>query len=132
VHNLPWTCSWQQLKDAFVEAGVANIERADVIIDSSGRSRQAPAALAPTLEGLGGAWRCLYGSGVAMMGVHVHGHARPTYTLPSARRRWHPVDGPPRLPCLILRWFALSVRGSDIFVLAGARNRHTHRINMLS
>lgn len=39
VHNLPWTCSWQQLKDAFVEAGVANIERADVIIDSSGRSR---------------------------------------------------------------------------------------------
>jgi RNA recognition motif-containing protein len=43
VHNLPWTCSWQQLKDAFVEAGVANIERADVIIDSSGRSRQAAA-----------------------------------------------------------------------------------------
>lgn len=40
VHNLPWTCSWQQLKDAFVEAGVANIERADVIIDSSGRSRR--------------------------------------------------------------------------------------------
>lgn len=48
MHNLPWTCSWQQLKDAFVEAGVANIERADVIIDSSGRSRQAPAALAST------------------------------------------------------------------------------------
>ena len=59
MHNLPWTCSWQQLKDAFVEAGVANIERADVIIDSSGRSRQAPAALAPTLEGLDGA--VLYG-----------------------------------------------------------------------
>lgn len=39
VHNLPWTCTWQQLKDAFVEAGVANVERADVIIDSGGRSR---------------------------------------------------------------------------------------------
>ncbi len=37
VHNLPWNTTWQQLKDAFVDTGV--IERADVIIDSSGRSR---------------------------------------------------------------------------------------------
>lgn len=37
VHNLPWNTTWQQLKDAFVDTG--NIERADVIIDSSGRSR---------------------------------------------------------------------------------------------
>lgn len=39
VHNLPWTCSWQQLKDAFLAAGVPQVERADVIIDSAGRSR---------------------------------------------------------------------------------------------
>ncbi len=39
VHNLPWTCTWQQLKDAFTDAGVQNVERADVIIDSAGRSR---------------------------------------------------------------------------------------------
>lgn len=37
VHNLPWNTTWQQLKDAFVDTGM--IERADVIIDSSGRSR---------------------------------------------------------------------------------------------
>ena len=37
VHNLPWNTTWQQLKDAFVDTGT--IERADVIIDSSGRSR---------------------------------------------------------------------------------------------
>jgi hypothetical protein len=37
VHNLPWNTTWQQLKDAFVDTGI--IERADVIIDSSGRSR---------------------------------------------------------------------------------------------
>lgn len=37
VHNLPWNTTWQQLKDAFVDIGT--IERADVIIDSSGRSR---------------------------------------------------------------------------------------------
>ncbi len=41
VHNLPWTCTWQQLKDAFTDAGVQNVERADVIIDSAGRSRSA-------------------------------------------------------------------------------------------
>ena len=39
VHNLPWTCSWQQLKDAFLAAGVPRVERADVIVDSAGRSR---------------------------------------------------------------------------------------------
>ena len=38
VHNLPWGCTWQNLKDAFA-ASTQNIERADVIIDSSGRSR---------------------------------------------------------------------------------------------
>ncbi|CAK0738127.1 hypothetical protein CVIRNUC_000998 [Coccomyxa viridis] len=38
VHNLPWGCTWQNLKDAFA-ASTQSIERADVIIDSSGRSR---------------------------------------------------------------------------------------------
>lgn len=37
VHNLPWSCTWQTLKDAFSET--RGMERADVIIDSSGRSR---------------------------------------------------------------------------------------------
>lgn len=40
VHNLPWSCTWQNLKDAFA-ANTQNIERADVIIDGSGRSRWA-------------------------------------------------------------------------------------------
>ena len=38
VHNLPWSCTWQNLKDAFA-ANTQNIERADVIADTSGRSR---------------------------------------------------------------------------------------------
>jgi hypothetical protein len=42
VHNLPWTCTWQNLKDAFA-ANTQNIERANVIIDSTGRSRRARA-----------------------------------------------------------------------------------------
>eukprot|EP00887_Chlorella_sp_A99_P001776 scaffold19.g1776.t1 len=37
VHNLPWDCTWQQLKDAFSACG--EIERADVVFDSRGRSR---------------------------------------------------------------------------------------------
>lgn len=37
VHNLPWDCTWQQLKDAFTPCG--DIERADVVFDSRGRSR---------------------------------------------------------------------------------------------
>ena len=37
VHNLPWDCTWQQLRDAFMECG--EIERADVVFDSRGRSR---------------------------------------------------------------------------------------------
>lgn len=37
VHNLPWDCTWQQLKDAFAECG--EIERADVVKDSRGNSR---------------------------------------------------------------------------------------------
>ena len=37
VHNLPWDCTWQQLKDAFSSCG--EIERADVVFDSRGRSR---------------------------------------------------------------------------------------------
>lgn len=37
VHNLPWDCTWQQLKDAFDSCG--EIERADVVFDSRGRSR---------------------------------------------------------------------------------------------
>ena len=52
MHNLPWTCTWQQLKDAFTDAGVQNVERADVIIDSAGRSRSASAAAALGLGGV--------------------------------------------------------------------------------
>ena len=37
MHNLPWDCTWQQLKDAFSPCG--EIERADVVFDSRGRSR---------------------------------------------------------------------------------------------
>ena len=37
VHNLPWDCTWQQLRDAFQECGEP--ERADVVFDSRGRSR---------------------------------------------------------------------------------------------
>jgi hypothetical protein len=36
VHNLPWNCTWQQLKDAFKEW---KVQRADVAFDSWGRSR---------------------------------------------------------------------------------------------
>lgn len=36
VHNLPWTCQWQQLKDHFKEW---RVERADVVYDAWGRSR---------------------------------------------------------------------------------------------
>lgn len=36
VHNLPWSCSWQRLKEAFAEW---NVQRADVIFDDYGRSR---------------------------------------------------------------------------------------------
>eukprot|EP01025_Chloroclados_australasicus_P021431 TRINITY_DN2254_c0_g1_i10.p2 TRINITY_DN2254_c0_g1~~TRINITY_DN2254_c0_g1_i10.p2 ORF type:complete len:503 (-),score=78.82 TRINITY_DN2254_c0_g1_i10:1927-3435(-) len=36
VHNLAWSCSWQELKDAF---GAWKPVRADVILDSIGRSR---------------------------------------------------------------------------------------------
>ena len=39
VHNLPWSCTWQMLKDVFSET--PGVVRADVIIDSSGRSRRA-------------------------------------------------------------------------------------------
>jgi len=37
VHNLPWDCTWQQLRDAFSVCG--EIDRADVVFDSRGRSR---------------------------------------------------------------------------------------------
>lgn len=36
VHNLPWSCQWQQLKDHFKEW---RVERADVVYDAWGRSR---------------------------------------------------------------------------------------------
>lgn len=37
VHNLPWSCTWQNLKDHFADR--AGLERADVIIDGDNRSR---------------------------------------------------------------------------------------------
>ncbi|KAK9815807.1 hypothetical protein WJX72_009895 [[Myrmecia] bisecta] len=37
VHNLPWSCTWEELKEAFKDT--PGLERADVIADSSGRSR---------------------------------------------------------------------------------------------
>lgn len=39
VHNLPWSCTWQVLKDHFADC--PGLERADVIIDNDGRSRWA-------------------------------------------------------------------------------------------
>ena len=36
VHNLPWSCTWQQLKDHF---GDFNVERAELVLDSNNRSR---------------------------------------------------------------------------------------------
>ncbi|GAX75299.1 hypothetical protein CEUSTIGMA_g2744.t1 [Chlamydomonas eustigma] len=36
VHNLPWSCTWQELKDHFSEFSV---ERADLVLDQAGRSR---------------------------------------------------------------------------------------------
>ncbi|GBF99813.1 hypothetical protein Rsub_12566 [Raphidocelis subcapitata] len=36
VHNLPWSCTWQQLKDSFREW---KVERADIVLDAWGKSR---------------------------------------------------------------------------------------------
>lgn len=36
VHNLPWSTTWQQLKDLFKEW---KVERADVVYDTWGKSR---------------------------------------------------------------------------------------------
>lgn len=36
VHNIPWTTTWQQLKDMFKEW---KVERADVVYDTWGKSR---------------------------------------------------------------------------------------------
>ncbi|KAI8464477.1 MAG: putative nucleic acid binding protein [Monoraphidium minutum] len=36
VHNLPWSCTWQQLKDTFREW---KVERADIVLDAWGKSR---------------------------------------------------------------------------------------------
>lgn len=36
VHNLPWSCTWQQLKEHFDDY---KAERAEVVLDSFGRSR---------------------------------------------------------------------------------------------
>ncbi|KIY97986.1 hypothetical protein MNEG_9976 [Monoraphidium neglectum] len=36
VHNLPWSCTWQQLKDTFREW---RVERADIVLDAWGKSR---------------------------------------------------------------------------------------------
>lgn len=36
VHNLPWSCTWQQLKDSFREW---KVERADIVMDPWGKSR---------------------------------------------------------------------------------------------
>lgn len=37
VHNLPWDCTWEQLKEAF--SHLSGVERTDVVFDSRGRSR---------------------------------------------------------------------------------------------
>jgi hypothetical protein len=39
VHNLPWSTTWQQLKDLFKEW---KVERADVVYDTWGKSRCVP------------------------------------------------------------------------------------------
>ena len=40
VHNLPWSITWQELKDIF--SHTPGVVRADVIIDATGRSRYLP------------------------------------------------------------------------------------------
>lgn len=42
VLNLPWSVTWQTLKDHFANTG--KVVRADVVLDDSGRSRYAPAS----------------------------------------------------------------------------------------
>lgn len=48
VHNLPWAMTWQELKDTFAQT--PGVVRADVIIDSAGRSRCAPHPSQPWLS----------------------------------------------------------------------------------
>ena len=80
VHNLPWDCTWQQLKDAFQQCG--EIERADVVFDSRGRSRWVQGG-GRVGDGVAcGGWGWLEG---AALGV----------SLPASRggRRWGWVGG---------------------------------------
>jgi len=46
VHNLPWSITWQELKDIF--SHTPGVVRADVIIDSTGRSRLVFPSLPPS------------------------------------------------------------------------------------
>jgi cold shock CspA family protein len=53
VHNLPWDCTWQALRDAFAPCG--EVERADVVFDSRGRSRGFGIVRFPDRESAAGA-----------------------------------------------------------------------------
>jgi hypothetical protein len=53
VHNLPWDCTWQTLRDAFAPCG--EVERADVVFDSRGRSRGFGIVRFPDSESAAGA-----------------------------------------------------------------------------
>ena len=48
VHNLPWSMTWQGLKDLFSEAG--NVSRADVMTDDHNRSKGYGTVLFSTKE----------------------------------------------------------------------------------
>ena len=109
VHNLPWSTTWQELKDAFAETGP--IERADVILDAAGRSRWvvniAGGSIAATC-GTCGRWllcshwaECHVGSGGTLRNVRPCGEVGPSaldpysicYPLPASPQG----VGPPHL-----------------------------------
>ena len=63
VHNLPWTTTWQDLKDAF--AACDGVERADVILDAAGRSRGFGTVRFSTIAGAKAAVEAMNGAEVA-------------------------------------------------------------------
>lgn len=85
VHNLPWDCTWQQLKDAFIACG--DIERADVVFDSRGRSRCASRCLVRSLPPTAAAG-CLMMGGSIMHACRVAWAAQLQHGGCSCSRCW--------------------------------------------
>jgi RNA recognition motif. (a.k.a. RRM, RBD, or RNP domain) len=133
VHNLPWNCTWQQLKDAFTQGNLPNIERADVIVDSSGRSRCIAPSPVACARCLCYAWilsflalSCLWdGSLLGLLRVAVDGAAAKRasgggYVAPEARR-W-------MLRCC----FDGLVECTGVSAQSASRLRRTHSMQQMS